>query len=153
MNRNVVSRILMALIILSLPLVFSCDTAQDKNPFIVINVNYSGTVDSANKLYAIFYTQADWTGPFLTVESSLKQIIVPPLNIGQTPIYFEVIYDVDGNGIDSGDHYQGWENMTNPSDSVVPAAPLTRGNLTQMILPDSDLVMLNFDLDKHNVRP
>ena len=144
---------LAGLFLVSMPLVFSCDTGKTKHPYIIINVNFSGTVNSTNKLYVIFYYLPNWTSPWLILDYSSKVIMVPSMNIGTIPIYFEIVYDVDGNGVDSGDYYQGWYNVTNPLDPVVPPAPLAQGNLAPLVLLNTDMVMINFDLDRYNTIP
>jgi hypothetical protein len=145
-KRNMSRIILITLFLISLPLIFSCDTVN-KDPYIIINVDFTPpfapTVDDAHKLYAKFYTSSDWTSPFLEVNSSTQQILVPRLSIGSIPIYFEVVYDTNGDGvIGSGDHYMGWDRVTNRSNP-----------LTAVVLPNTDTMILDIALNNGTTLP
>jgi hypothetical protein len=150
-KKKLVRIILVGLFLVSMPLIFSCDTKSDKHPYLVINVNYSGTVNATNKLIVVFYYLPNWTNPWLTLNYSSKQIIIPNLNIGTNPLYFAIVYDTNGSGtVDTGDLYQGWYNVINPADTAAPVAPLTKNVLAPLVLPNTDMVMLDFDLDKNS---
>jgi hypothetical protein len=137
---------LIIMCLVSLPLVFSCDTVNN-DPYIIINVGFTPpfapTVDDAHKLYAKFYTSSNWTSPLIEVNSSTRELLVPRLSIGSTPVYFEVYYDDDGDGtLSTGDHYIGWDNVTNRSNP-----------LTSVVLPNTDMIMLDIALNNGTTLP
>jgi len=140
--RNLLQKLVVAALLAAVPIVISCDTEPDKDPYIVINVNYSGTVNATNKLYIIFYVLPNWTQPWMILPYSSTQIVIPRLNIGTTPLYFEIVHDINGDGVGSGDLYQGWDGVT--SMAAV---------LTPLILPETEMVMLNFNLDNNAAIP
>ena len=142
MEPNRFQKLVVIAILVLLPTIFSCDVEKSKYPFVVINVNYSGTVDSVNKLYLIIYAMPNWTSPWLIMSYSSKEVVLPRLNIGTTPLYFEIVHDLDGNGVDSGDVFQGWTGITNMANPLTP-----------LVLPKIDMVLLNFDLDNNGTIP
>lgn len=135
---------MIALIIMAVSLVSSCDTSKKKHPYLVITINYSGTVDSTNKLFILFYIMPNWSGFYYMTSSTEKRFIIPRMNIGTTPLYFEIVHDINGDGIvGSGDLYQGWSGVTSMS-----------ALLTPLVLPTTlDAVMINFDLDNNAAIP
>ncbi len=143
MKRTYIRSISIALMIMGLSLLSSCDSAEKKHPYLVININYSGTVDSANKLYILFYIMPNWSGLYYMTSSTEKRIVIPRLNIGTTPLYFEIVHDTNGDGVGSGDLYQGWNGVTDMT-----------ALLTPLVLPTTlDMVMINFNLDNYAVIP
>ncbi|MBN2079611.1 MAG: hypothetical protein JW838_11645 [Spirochaetes bacterium] len=128
-------------------IVTACDSTEDKSPYLIINVNLDEVlhpVSAANKLYAIFYVNPTWSGPWLTLSSASHTIITPRLTIGTLPFCFEVLYDADGDGQpSSGDLYQGWSGKTNRGGDL----------LDPVLLPKTDLMILNVDLDNNGTIP
>ncbi len=128
-------------------IVSACDTAEDKSPYLIINVNLDDMahpVSAANKLFLVFYLHNNWTGKWLSMSSSTRMFVTPRLTIGSFPFYFEVIYDDNGDGEPStGDLYQGWNG----------AIDRTSDTLTTVLLPKTDLMILNIDLDNNGVMP
>jgi hypothetical protein len=150
-KKNFLRIILTGLLLVSIPFIFSCDVGKTKHPYLIINVNYSGTVDATHKLNIVFYALPNWTNPWLTLSYTSKKIIIPNLNFGSNPLYFAIISDVNMSGtINAGDSYQGWYNVINPADAAAPVAPLTKSNLTPLLLPNTEMVMIDFDLDKNS---
>jgi hypothetical protein len=134
------------ILLLLLPVVFSCDTTKKQDPYLLINVNLdplANPVSKTNKLYAVFYVNPDWTLPWLTLNSSSNTIVTPRMTIGDFPVFFEIVYDKDGNGIDSGDLYQGWFGKTDRTTDV----------LTPIVLTETDVMILNMDLDSNGLIP
>lgn len=130
---------IVALLIILLAPVLSCDTKSSQHPYIIINVNKTG-VSSANKLYAVFYFKSDWTTKLFTLSSSSNTIITPfELNVSDYPLYFEIIYDTNGNGTpdEAGNIYQGWSRKTDR----------TTDTLSPLILPEIPIMILNVDLE------
>ncbi|OHD63084.1 MAG: hypothetical protein A2176_08245 [Spirochaetes bacterium RBG_13_51_14] len=135
-----------AFLLIVAPLVFSCDTTEKKVPYFIINVKLDQLtypVSSTNKLYAVFFVNFNWTTPWLNLSSSRLQIITPPLNIGDFPLFFIVFYDADNSGtLNSGDIFQGW-------DGVI----VSGNNLTPIIVPETEMMLLNVDLDNNGIVP
>lgn len=153
MKRNIIKLVSIFLVIVTLMLAVGCDTTEKKHPYIIINVNLSSTlpVSNAKKLFLVLYYSPNWVIPWMVLESPGKVFFIPRLNIGTTPLYLEVIYDFTGDGIiNSGDYFQGWYNKSNVAG---PPAPLTQGNLTPIILPNTEMVMLTIDLDNYDIIP
>ncbi len=136
----------MALFVL-FAIVSACDSAEDKSPYLIINVNLdemAHPVSGANKLFLVFYLYSNWTGQWFSMSSSTRMFVTPRLTIGSFPFCFEVIYDDNGDGEPStGDLYQGWNGATDR----------TTDTLTSVILPKTDLMILNVDLDDNGVMP
>ncbi len=134
-----IKSIILASLLFASPLVINCDTVIKKDPYMIITVGFTPpfapALSDTNKLFAIFYVDAFRLTPWMTLTSTTNQFIVPRLNIGSTPIYFEVVYDADGNGVDSGDNYKGWYNVDSSTA------------LTPLVLPETDMVMLTIALD------
>lgn len=128
-------------------IVSACDTAEDKTPYLIVSVNLDEMtypVSEANQLFIVFYAYNNWTIPWFTMASSTRMFVTPRLTIGNFPFYFEVIYDDNGDGQpSSGDIYQGWNGATNRGADL----------LTSIILPNTDLMILNIDLDNNGVMP
>jgi hypothetical protein len=134
------------LICFLLSLVFiSCDTKESIHPYIVLNVNISQTVDATHKLLVVFYLSpaAPWANPLPAVLSySEKTIIIPPLNTGQYPLFFVIVYDRDNNvKVTAGDWYQGWYRKVDRTTDI----------LLPIIMPSVEVMLLNVDLDTHGV--
>ncbi len=143
MNRNrIIAAVILAFFAV-MPVISACDTPEKKSPYLLITVNLdemAHPVSQANKLYAVFYVGANWSAPWLMIPSSSMSIVTPRLNIGNLPFYFEVWYDADGDGAPSaGDLFQGWNGVTNRGALLVPVA-----------LPQTDLMLLNIDLEGTN---
>jgi len=142
LKRNLLQKLVLAAFLAAAPMVPGCDTEPDKDPYIIINVNYSGTVDATNRLYVIFYALPNWTKPWMTLPYSGTQIVIPRLNIGTTPLYFEIVHDINGDGVGSGDLYQGWSGVTSMADVLTP-----------LVLPKTEMMVLNVDLDNNAAIP
>ena len=143
MNKRTMNAAIAVLLIAFFSIVTACDTAADKRPYLVINVNLSLPVSPANKLFVIFYANPLWSNPWLILSSSTHTIVTPRLNIGNLPFSFEVIYDDNGDGQpSSGDLYRGWQGTTDRG------APLDT-----ILLPTTDLMILNMDLDTNAALP
>ena len=138
MKNTSIKHAMMLLVPILLASVLSCDTKKSEQPYLLINVKKSG-VDSTHKLYAVFHVTNNWTSPWLTLNSSSNTIITPQLNVGDFPLFFEVIYDANGNGDHSstGDLYQGWNGKFDRSTP----------DMTPLIIPEIPVMILNIDLD------
>lgn len=121
-----------------------CDSTKAKIPQLILNVKLDEVtypVSSANKIYAVFYVANDWATPWMTLSFPMSTVITPQLNIGDYPLFFEVWYDADGDGLPTVgvDFYQGWQgNIDRTSDTLDP-----------LPVPDTEIMILNFDLDNH----
>ena len=118
-----------------------CDSTETKIPQLILNVRIDETtypVSSKNKLYAVFYVKNDWTTPWMTLGFPMRKIITPQLNIGDYPLYFEVWYDVDGDGSPTAgvDIYQGWSGKVDRTSDTLNPLPVS----------DTELMILNVDL-------
>jgi hypothetical protein len=117
-----------------------CDSTQTYHPQFIINVNIDEAtypVDSGHKLYAVFYVNADFDVPWMTVSSARTQIVTPELNIGDYPLLFEVWYDVDGSGdLTTDDIYAGWKQKNDRTTDTLDPLPTS----------DTEIMMLNFDM-------
>ena len=121
---------------------FSCDTTTKNHPCVIIHVSLgAATPGPLNKLYMVFHLKNDWASPWLTLSTETNTILVPPLNVGTVPLYFEIIYDFDGDGIPGGlgvDWYQGWYGKI---DRLTP-------NLNPFLIPDVPILILNIAMDQ-----
>jgi hypothetical protein len=125
------------------PIIFSCDTSTKNHPVVFINVTIPQTVDQTQRLYIVFHFMSDWNSPWLTLSYDSKVMVIPPLNIGKVPLYFEIIYDLSGTGILNtvGNYYQGWNGKIN---RAVP-------DLNAFIIPDVPIMILNVAMDQAGV--
>jgi hypothetical protein len=130
------------------PVFLSCDTKETIHPYVVLNVNISAPVDAQHKLYVLFYLSPappwNYNKPLATLSYSEKTIIIPPLNTGQYPLFFEIIYDADGSAtltttFTTGDWYQGWYRKIDRNADI----------LSPIIMPSVEVMLLNVDLDTH----
>ncbi len=143
-KKNKIKIILAVFLLIVSPIIFSCDTASKNHPVVFINVNISQTVDQVNKLYVVFHMLPDWNSAWLTLGYDAKTIIIPPLDIGKIPLYFEIIYDVSGTGTPStvGNWYQGWYRKTIRTG-------LGAQIMDAFIIPDVPIMLLDVDMDTH----
>ena len=122
-----------------------CDSTKTYNPNFIINVTIDEAtypVDKGHRVYAVFYVNPDFDVPWMTLNSSWTQIVTPQLNIGDFPLYFEVWYDADGDGLPTTgvDFYQGWKGKTDRLMQTLDPLPVT----------DTEIMMLNIDLGTTN---
>lgn len=129
-------------LVLASPVIFSCDTKSGSKPIIFINVTLgSGEVPSSTKkIYAVFHLANNWASPWLTLSSDTNSIVIPPLNIGDFPLFFEIIYDFTGSGIPAttGNWYQGWYRKI---DRTTP-------DMSVFLVPEVPIIFLNISMDK-----
>ncbi|HOD16924.1 MAG TPA: hypothetical protein PLA65_09235 [Spirochaetota bacterium] len=121
-----------------------CDSTEAKNPQLILNVKLDEVlypVSSANRIYAVFYIANDWATPWMTLNFPMSTVITPELNIGDYPLFFEVWYDVDGDGLPTAgvDFYQGWLGKIDRTSDTLDPLPVA----------ETEVMMLNFDLDNH----
>ncbi len=121
-----------------------CDSTKAKIPQLILNVKLDEVtypVSSANKIYIVFYVANDWATPWMSLGFPMSSVITPQLNVGDYPLFFEVWYDADGDGLPTPgvDFYQGWQGkIDRTSDSLNP-----------LPVADTEIMILNFDLDNH----
>ncbi len=147
MNRATIRVRVAALLLLLLAGASACDTKENRDPMLILDVTITQPVNETNQLYAVFHVNpvSPWAEPWFTLSSSQKQIIIPPFSLGSFPFYFEVIYDVDGNGIDSGDWYQGWYKQVDRTNVASILSPV--------VLPDVEFMVLDINLDVYGLVP
>jgi hypothetical protein len=137
--------VLAILLFTALPIIFSCDTSTKHHPYVYITVNISQVVDQAHKLYVVFHFANNWVSPWLTLSYDTKSIVIPPLNVGKIPLYFEIIYDFVGNSppATATNWYQGWYRKTDRTDPLQLLDPF--------VIPDVPVMLLNVDMDDHGI--
>ncbi|OHD63085.1 MAG: hypothetical protein A2176_08250 [Spirochaetes bacterium RBG_13_51_14] len=98
------------------------DDLDDQFPALIVHIVPGAgiTIDDTNKVYLIYYTESDWTNPWLQ-HGSNKDIIINPM-VGTFKIYVAAFWDggvpgFDGNsrldpgepctGYDGADHFAG----------------------------------------------
>jgi hypothetical protein len=96
---------------------------DDQAPVLIVNieiVNDPGNTiqfSKTNKVYLIYYTESNWTNPWLTYGSSTATLINP--TVITFSLYLAAFWDANGNGVlDSGEPCTGF-------DGIAPTNPLT----------------------------
>jgi hypothetical protein len=144
LNKKALPSVLVFIIFASVVAGSGCKSSKVYNPNFIINVTLDEVtypVDKDHRLYAVFYVNPDFDLPWMTLNSSWSQIITPPLNIGDYPLYFEVWYDADGDGLPTTgvDFYQGWKGKIARTTDTIDPLPVT----------DTEIMMLTIDLNNN----
>lgn len=145
LKRHITRATVLVLLIIAISAVFSCDTTHTMDPYVFIDVYLDpvahpvGDLPTDGKLIIYMYVDSTWTAYYLTATYSTNLIYLPPLHTGQYPLYFELVYDANSNGIpDAGEWYLGWHDKTN-------RAP---GNLLDpLIRPDMEFMYVSINME------
>ncbi len=115
------TKIAVIMIGLLMPLLCSCnkvtgDIAEQLPALWVTIQNNTGTpIDATHPVYLVFYSEKNWTNPWLQIGSTSDTIIDPA--VGTTTTYLMAFLDLNNNGVvDAGEPCTGHENK----DHAVP---------------------------------
>lgn len=109
---------------------------DDQNPLLIVNIELNDptniiTINDTQKVYLIYYTDNNWTNPWLMHGSATNTIFNP--TVGTFSTYIAAFWDGQGNGIpdpttdgngvvDTGEPCIGYENADH--SALDPLTPL-----------------------------
>lgn len=97
---------------------------DDQNPLLIVNIETTDptiVINDTTKVYLIYYTDNNWTNPWLMHGSATNTIFNP--TVGTFSTYIAAFYDANGNGVvDTGEPCTGFENSSH-SGIITPGTP------------------------------
>ena len=111
------------------------DDLDDQNPVLIVDIEVTDPaiiITDTEKVYLIYYTNKNWTNPWLQHGSSTSTIINPVV-LSKT-LYVAAFWDADGNGVvDVGEPCTGWVAADHSAGNLLDALtlfPLEWRNIT-----------------------